>query len=159
MSSITVRKQAKTAESAAAKTSKTRKTCPGADPSIELPDPFDSFTRAFFRMPTMTIKYVSHSGSWFSWSGVAWHRFAFSKKAGWLEKTCPGADPAIELPDPFDSFSRTFLRMPSMTIKYVIEGPSNRTAGFLALLSSWPLYWAPAGPPGSKKLARKHTQR
>ena len=50
--------QAKTIEKPPPKTSQMRKTCPATYVTIELSDLVDSFARAFFGMPTMTIKYV-----------------------------------------------------------------------------------------------------
>ena len=59
----------------------------------------DSFARAFLQISITIIKYVSRTGSCISWSGVVCHRFAFTKKAGWLEKTLSRSKPidGIEL--------------------------------------------------------------
>ena len=59
----TSRKVEKTSENPAPKTSQMRKTCRGAKPSIELPDPTDSFARVVLPTSSMPIKYVSDSGS------------------------------------------------------------------------------------------------
>ena len=76
------------------------------------------------------------------WRGLALPET--SKRAGWLEKSCRGAKPSMELPDGLHFFTRAFLRLPCITIKYVSEGPSNRSAVFLVLLSARPLFWGPA---------------
>ena len=118
-----------TSQNAPPKTADPKKTCPEANQSIELSFAADSFARAFVHTSCTTIKYVSRMGSSISWSGVACHRFAFSKNAGRLEKPCPGASQPMELSFACDSFTRVSLRLPCTTIKYVIHRASNRRAG------------------------------
>ena len=131
----------KTSENAPPKTSKSKKPCHGANQSIEWSFGLLVFARAFSQTSTPTIKYVSHSRSSISWSGVVCHRFAFSKKAGWLEKPCPEANQPMELSFGCDSFTRVFLRLPSTIIKYVSHRAGNRRAVFRVLLVLGTAFW------------------
>ena len=151
---ITSRKPAKTSENAPPKNSKSKKPCPGADQSMKLSFGCDSFARAFLQTSTTIIKYVSHPGSCISWSGVVWNRFAFSKKAAWLEKPCPEANQPMELSFGLHFFTRVFLRLPTTIIKYDLHHAGNRRAVFRVFSTFLALFSLPGGLAGPQNSGR-----
>ena len=100
-----------------------------AKPRLELSDRSDFFSGVTVRLPSITIKYVSHQccrafrssvvWPWLRRLGKSqkWHEN--SKKVGCGQQLWDEANPGLELSDRSDFFSGVAVRSPSVTIKYV----------------------------------------
>ena len=93
---------------------------------------------------------------------LVWRGYAslhILKKSRMLKKILCRGQHSVELHESLHSFTRVFLRSPTITIKYVSEGLSNRSTAFRDLLRSVLLFCCAAAPKAEAAYSTNHEKR